>query len=343
MAVHTESEALIIGAGPTGLFQAFQLGLLGIDCQIVESSSRPGGQCEALYPDKPIYDIPATAYTTAADFIQQLLLQIKPFDTAIHYQQTVQHLAAGSGKFVANTQDGSSYTAKRVVVATGAGAFTPVKLRVEGIQAFEDSQVHYSDIDKANLSDKNVVVVGDNESAITTALTASGIARGVVFIHRKRRFDATEQTTKNLEDAIAAGTIASIKGKITNFTADVKLQTIAVRVNSETTTEVASDQVLVRLGDSPKQSELSDWGIDTSARHIPVDAARFETTSPGIYAVGDINVYPAKRKLILCGFHEATLAAYDIAASLRPDKPLHLQYTTTSTELLQRLGVKATT
>ena len=303
---------------------------------------RPGGQCEELYPDKPIYDIPGTAYTTASDFIQQLIQQIKPFNTPMHYQRTVQQLSEDNGNLIATTQDGSTYTAKRIIVATGAGAFTPVRLRVEGIHEFEGSQVHYSKENLPGFSNKNVVVIGDNESAITTALAASKSAASVVFIHRKRRLDATDETINTLEKSVAAGTLVSMKGKITDFTADKKLKSISVRVNAETTNKVVADQVLVRLGNSPKQSELGDWGIETAARHVTVDTARFATTAPGIYAVGDINTYPAKRKLILCGFHEATLAAYDIAAGLRPDKPLHLQYTTTSTELLQRLGVKTT-
>lgn len=334
-----ETEVLIIGAGPIGLFQAFQLGLLGIRCQIVESLDRPGGQCEELYADKPIYDIPGTAFTTASDFIQQLIQQIKPFEIPIQYGQTVQHLNQSESNFVASMEQGNTVTAKRVVLATGAGAFTPVKLRVTGIHDFEGRQVHYTEVDNASLTDKNVVVIGDDELAINTALGVCETADSVVFVHRKRRLEASDESIKTLQDAVAAGKLRMLKGKVVGFTADNKLQSISLRESAEVTTEIKVDQLLVRMGNSPKQSELNDWGIETAARQVPVNPAEFETAVSGIYAVGDINMYPAKRKLILCGFHEATLAAYAIAADLRPDKPLHLQYTTTSTELQQRLGV----
>jgi len=336
---HQETEALIIGAGPIGLFQAFQLGLLGIRCRIVESLDRPGGQCEELYADKPIYDIPGTAYTTASDFILQLTQQIKPFDTPIQYQQTVEQLSNTDGHFVATMGDDSTVTAQRVILATGAGAFTPVRLRIEGIHDFEDHQVHYKEVDTENLTGANVVVIGDDGLAIDTALKALQAAKSVVFIHRKRRLEASDEAIQNLQDAVTANKLHMLKGKLTDYTADNRLLSLSIRESSELTTEVSVDQLLVRMGNSPKQSELNNWGIETAARHVPVNTAQFETALSGIYAVGDINVYPAKRKLILCGFHEATLAAYAIAADLRPDKPLHLQYTTTSTELQQRLGV----
>ena len=339
MPLNEDTEALIIGAGPVGLFQAFELGLLGIQCQIIEALDRSGGQCEALYPDKPIYDIPGIAVTTASQFIQQLRLQIKPFNVPIHYRQQVLELNGNTQGFVAATADGSTLKAKQVILATGAGAFTPVRLRLDDIHKYEDKQIHYRDIEPSLIADKNIAVIGDNQSAVDCAIEANRTARSVALVHRKRRLEASKESLSQLDNAVTAGTIRQLKGKIISFTADDQLRKVSVRENSESTVDLDIDHILVRLGNSPKQSDLEAWGITTSARHVPVDAAHYQTQTEGIYAVGDINTYPAKRKLILCGFHEATLAAYDIAATLRPDKPLHLQYTTTSTELQQRLGV----
>lgn len=320
------------------MFQAFELGLLGVQCCIVEALDKPGGQCTELYPDKPIYDIPGTAYTTAADFISQLQKQIAPFDTAIHYQQTVTQLKKNNDRFVATTHTGSTYTASYVFLATGAGAFTPVKLRTDGINQFEGSQVYYTAIDRSQLKGKSVVVIGDAQAAVDGAIDASGVASEVVFLHRKRRLDATENSLAKLSTLTGNGTVQQIKGKITGFNGDPTLEQISIQHSADKTTTHAADILLVRQGNSPKQSDVDSWGITTKAKHISVNTEHYETSTPDVYAVGDINSYPAKRKLILCGFHEATLAAFSATAKLRPEKPLHLQYTTTSTELLQRLG-----
>jgi len=332
------TDALIIGAGPIGLFQAFELGLLGVQCCIVEALDRPGGQCTELYPDKPIYDIPGTAYTTAADFISQLQKQIAPFHTPIYYQQTVMSIEKNNDRFVATTHTGSTLTTSHVFLATGAGAFTPVKLRTDGINQFEGSQVHYTTIDTSQLEGKSVLVIGDAQPAVDSVIEASTVAADVIFLHRKRRLDATEESLAKLSTLVADGNVQQIKGKITGFKGDSSLEQISIQHSADKTTTHNADILLVRQGNSPKQSDVESWGIATEARHIPVNTEHFETSTPDVYAVGDINSYPAKRKLILCGFHEATLAAFSATAKLRPEKPLHLQYTTTSTELLQRLG-----
>ena len=340
--MNIKTEALVIGAGPVGLFQAFELGLLGIECCIVEALEQPGGQCTELYADKPIYDIPGTAYTTAADLTAQLVRQIAPFNIAIHYHQTVESLQQTKQHFVATTATGSTFTAKQVFLATGAGAFTPVKLRTEGISHYEDTQVHYAALADTQLTGKSIAVIGDAQAAVDCAIQASRHAASVLFLHRKRRLDANEQSLAQLAELTDNGTIQQIKGKITDFTASNKLENIIVQQSPDLCTTHPIDLLLVRQGNSPKQSNLESWGVNTEARHIPVDTANYESNTQGIYAVGDINSYPAKRKLILCGFHEATLAAYAAAARLRPEKPIHLQYTTTSTELKQRLGVTTT-
>ncbi len=340
--MNIKTEALIIGAGPVGLFQAFELGLLGIECCIVEALDHPGGQCTELYADKPIYDIPGISYTTAADLIDQLLEQIKPFNVNIHYRETIEQLEETDQGFIATTATTSTFNARQVFLATGAGAFTPVKLRTEGINRFEGTQVYYSELADARLNEKSVVVIGDAQAAVDCAIHSSKHASNVIFLHRKRRLVASDQSLTELATLKDSKNIQQIKGKITDFDGTDTLKEITIQQSKELTTKHPTDLLLVRQGNSPKQSDLSSWNITTHARQVPVDAANFETNKNGVYAVGDINSYPAKRKLILCGFHEATLAAFAAAAKLRPGKPIHLQYTTTSTELRQRLGVATT-
>ncbi len=337
--MNIKTEALIIGAGPVGLFQAFELGLLGIDYCIVEALDKPGGQCTELYADKPIYDIPGTAYTTAAGLIEQLQQQIKPFNSDIHYNQTIEHLEKDEYGYSASTAGGSTFTARLVFLCTGAGAFTPVKLRTDGISKFEGSQVHYSGLSERQLKGKSVAVIGDAQSAVDSVLHASEHAASVLFLHRKRRLEASEQSLAELATLTDRNSIQQIKGKLIDYNASSQIEHLVVQQGADNTTEHPVDLLLVRQGNSPKQSDLESWGINTTARHVAVDTANFESNTQGVYAVGDINTYPAKRKLILCGFHEATLAAFAAAATLRPEKPVHLQYTTTSTELKQRLGV----
>lgn len=339
--MNIKTEALIIGAGPVGLFQAFELGLLGIECCIVEACDTPGGQCTELYADKPIYDIPGIAYTTAADLIDQLQQQITPFNVNIHYQQTVENLQQSEQGFTATTTTGSTFKARQVFLATGAGAFTAVKLRADGINEFEGTQVHYTELADDQLKGKSVAVIGDSQAAVDCAIHSCKHTSNVIFLHRKRRLEASDHSLKELTALAERKSIHQIKGKITGYQGHGKLEEITIQQGSEISTHPI-DLLLVRQGNSPKQSDLASWGISTSARQIPVDTSKYETNTNGVYAVGDINSYPAKRKLILCGFHEATLAAFAAAATLRPEKPIHLQYTTTSTELKQRLGVATT-
>ena len=240
------------------------------------------------------------------------------------------------------TTTGSSFRTQLVFLATGAGAFTPVKLRTEGINNFEGTQVHYTEIPHTQLLDKSVVIIGDSQAAVDCVIDATKYASNIIFLHRKRRLDATENSLAKLSALAANHSIQQIKGKITGYSSDTRLEQIHIQQGPELTSTHSTDVVLVRQGNSPKQSDIDSWGLETAARQVPVDTANFETSISGIYAVGDINSYPVKRKLILCGIHEATLAAFAATAKLRPEKPVHLQYTTTSTELLQRLGVTNT-
>lgn len=344
-----DTDVLIIGAGPCGLFQVFQLGLQGISCHVIEALPHPGGQCTELYADKPIYDIPGIPHILAGELTTQLLAQIQPFSPVMHYQQTVTDVTrTPQGRFKAITDSGKVFNANNIVLAAGAGAFNAVKMRVDGIDAFEDSQLFYVSGPLAlhKSDDTSVVVTGDTPDAIDTAIdtarqtSASGVQ--VTYIHRKRRLSASPQAIESLHMHAEQKRIRLINGKITGFTTDAtnnKISHLNVLDNNKQEVNLSVDYILARLGNSPKLNNFSDWHLQTTRHNINVEAACFQSNLHGFYVVGDINFYPGKRKLILCGFHEATLAAFDIAAKRKPDKPVHTQYTTTSTELQQRLGL----
>lgn len=333
-------DALVIGAGPCGLFQIFQLGLQGIACHVIEALPHAGGQCAELYPDKPIYDIPGIPHLLANDLTTQLLQQIEPFKPTFHYGQTVIELQQNESGFSVSTDAGNTLSAKNIILAAGAGAFTAVKMRVDGIDAFENKQLFYQleNADESKLRGKQVVVSGDTLSGIEAAIHMSTIAEHTTYVHRKRRLPTDEATLNRLHGSPEK--LSVINGKITGFNTDnTKLTAITVLDANKEPRDVPADIILAKLGNSPKLHKFDSWGLNTSRNHVVVDPATSESNVDGIYVVGDINSYPGKRKLILCGFHEATLAAFNIAAQLSPDKPVHTQYTTTSTVLQQRLGV----
>lgn len=349
MTEHINADAIIIGAGPCGLFQVFQLGLQGISCCVIEALPHPGGQCTELYADKPIYDVPGIPHILAGELTNQLLQQIEPFNPTIHYGQTVETVQIkDSSGYVLTTNNGLTVAAKHIILAAGAGAFTTVRMRVEGIEQFELTQVYYQDFPdnsthKNALTGKQVLVSGDTTIAIKTAIAASEFAARTTYIHRKRRLAADETLLAELSSAVDAGKLAVINGKITEITTNNnRITHLSVIDSNKDNFDIAADVVLARLGNSPKLNNFQDWGLQTSRNHIEVDPANFQSNLPGFYVIGDINTYPGKRKLILCGFHEATLVAFDIAAQLNPGKPVHTQYTTTSTELQKRLGVTVT-
>ncbi len=336
-----QTDTLIIGAGPCGLFQAFQLGLQGIGCCIVEALDYPGGQCAELYPDKPVYDIPGIPHTNADNLTNQLLKQIQPFEITIHHSQLVHSIeSVPTGEFLVRTHQDSLFCCRNIVLATGAGAFSPVKMRLEGLEEFEKNQVCYQEIDATTVAGKAVVVNGDTLSAVRTALEVCEHAAKTVLVHRKRRFPIDQQTMAKLDQFIREKKIGLIKGKITEFHAvDTRLEKITVSLATKDALDIETDVILPRLGNSPKTSAFEQWGLALKQNHLVVDSVGFETSIKGIYAIGDANTYSGKRKLILCGFHEATMAAFAIAKSMNPDKPVHTLYTTTSTELQKRLKV----
>ncbi len=340
-----ETDAVIIGAGPVGLFQVFELGLLEIKAHIIDSLPEVGGQCIELYPDKPIYDIPAIPVCTGRELASNLLKQIEPFAPQFHLNQEVSTLEKqADGRFLIGTSQNQRFLSKTVFIAAGVGAFQPRTLNLEGIEAFVDKQVFYRVRDPEQFAGKKIVICGGGDSALDWALHFVGKAASVTLIHRRDDFKATPQSVAKMRALCAAGEMQLLIGQITGFESfNGYLTDIAVTNIDGEVHVIALDALLLFYGLSPKLGPIADWGLDIDRKQIAVDTACFQTSTPGIYAVGDINIYPGKKKLILSGFHEAALAAFAAAAYLAPEKQIQLQYTTTSPKLHKALGVSPTT
>ena len=340
-----ETDALIIGAGPVGLFQVFELGLLEIKAHIVDSLPYPGGQCIELYPDKPIYDIPAVPVCTGKELTDNLLKQIEPFGAVFHLGQevTVVH-RQDDGRFHVETSKGKRFLAKTIFVAGGVGSFQPRLLKVDGLDKYHDSQVFHSVKNPAQFANKNLVIVGGGDSALDWALNfvqeGPNKAASVILMHRRDGFKAAPASVAKMKQLCEALEMQFIVGQTTGIEeAGGKLTGIKVTGNDAVTRVVPLDALLVFFGLSPKLGPIAEWGLDLERKQIAVNTATFETNIPGVFAVGDVNTYPGKKKLILSGFHEAALAAFGAAPYVFPDKPIHLQYTTTSPKLHKVLGV----
>ena len=346
-----ETDALIIGAGPVGLFQVFELGLLEIKCHVVDSLPHPGGQCVELYPDKPIYDIPAVPVCTGQELTNQLLKQIEPFGAKFHYSEEVSTVQQQEdGRFFVATSRGTQFLTRTIFIAAGVGAFQPRTLKVDGLEKFEGSQLFYRVINPADFVGKDLVIVGGGDSALDWALNfCAGNADGnahkagsVILIHRRDEFKAAPASVAKMRALCEALEMQFIVGQVTGYEEkDGKLAGAKVTGTDGITRVVPLDLMLVFFGLSPKLGPIADWGLDIERKQLKVDTEKFSTNVPGIFAVGDINTYPGKKKLILSGFHECALAAFGAAPFVFPDKKIHLQYTTTSPKLHKVLGVES--
>ncbi|HVP34039.1 MAG TPA: NAD(P)/FAD-dependent oxidoreductase [Steroidobacteraceae bacterium] len=336
------TEAVIIGAGPCGLFQVFELGLLGIKAHVVDSLKEPGGQCTELYPDKPIYDIPALPVCGAQELVDRLLEQIKPFKAPLHLGHEVTTFArAASGRFYIATAGGARFDAGAVVIAAGLGSFQPRRIGIEGAEAFEGSAIQYRVRNAAELAGKRLVVFGGGDSALDWTLELASKARSLDLVHRRAEFRAAPASVARMRELVAAGRIRLYEALPHSLVSEGgALRGVNVRAADGSLTALAADQLLVFFGLHPKLGPIADWGLALEKKALRVDPEKFQTSVPGVFAVGDINTYPGKKKLILCGFHEAALAAFAIQHHLYPQKKQFLQYTTTSPVMHQRLGVQ---
>ena len=340
-----ETDAVIIGAGPVGLFQVFELGLLEIKAHIIDSLPEVGGQCIELYPDKPIYDIPAIPVCTGRELVGNLLKQIEPFAPQFHLNQEVSSVEKqADGRFLIRTSQDEQFLSKAIFIAAGVGAFQPRTLNLEGIEALVDKDIFYRVKNPEQFTDKRIVICGGGDSALDWALHFVGKAASITLIHRRDDFKAAPQSVAKMRALCGAHEMRLEIGQITSLKSSKgKLTEIAVTgIDGEVHT-IALDALLLFYGLSPKLGPIADWGLEIDRKQITVDTANFQTSIPGIYAVGDINIYPGKKKLILSGFHEAALAAFAAAAYIAPEKQIQLQYTTTSPKLHKVLGVNPST
>ena len=337
------TDALIIGAGPVGLFQIFQFGLLDIKCHVIDALPYPGGQCIELYPDKPIYDIPGTPRTTGRELTASLLKQAEPFNATLHLGQTVTAVEKSiDSTFAVETSHGTQFKTKVIVIAAGVGAFQPKKLAVDGLAQFENSQLFYHASDAANTVGKHVVVVGGGDAALQCSIDLAnhGGVKRVTLLHRRDVYHAAPSVVAQAKALQHVGKLIATVGQVTGFeSADGKLTAVSITGVGGTASSFAVDTLLVYLGLSPKLGPLADWGLDMQRKQIAVDTEKFATSVPGVFAVGDINTYPGKKKLILSGFHECALAAFGAANIVFPGKNPQLEYTTSSTRLHRLLGV----
>ena len=338
MTIHT--DVVIVGAGPCGLFQVFELGLLGIKAHIVDAMIAPGGQCAELYPDKPIYDIPAIPVCDAQELVDRLLEQIQPFEPGMHFDSQVTEVAARGNRFHIATSQGERFDAGAVVIAGGVGSFQPMPLRVPGIESFVDRQVFYRVKVPTAHHGRDLLVLGGGDSAFDWTVELAPKAKSLTLVHRSDKFRAAPATVARMRELEARGEVRFLVGNCVGFDAENdNLRRLHIRHTDESVTKLDIDHALVFFGLSPKLGPITDWGLNRNKNQIVTDTERFETNVPGIYAIGDIATYPGKKKLILSGFHEAALAAFAIKARLNPEEKVHLQYTTTSPIMHKRLGV----
>ncbi|EHP42257.1 thioredoxin reductase [Cupriavidus basilensis OR16] len=336
-----EIDALIVGAGPVGLFQVFELGLLEIKAHVIDSLKVVGGQCVELYPDKPIYDIPAVPICTGQDLTDNLLKQIEPFEPTFHLGQEVAVVERREdGRFFVETSLGTRFITKTIFIAAGVGSFQPRTVKVDGIDKFDGKQLFYRVKDPSRFHGRNLVVVGGGDSALDWTLDLVGKAESVVMLHRRDGFRAAPASVAKMKDLCEQMEMQFVVGQISGYEEkDGLLTEIKVTGADGVTRRLPLDDLLVFFGLSPKLGPIAEWGLDLERKQIKVDTEKFETNIPGIFAVGDINTYPGKKKLILSGFHEAALAAFGAAPYIFPEKKIHMQYTTTSPKLHKILGV----
>ena len=336
------TDVVIIGAGPAGLFQVFELGLLDIHAHVVDSLPKIGGQCAELYPEKPIYDIPAYQVIGAQELIDRLAEQIAPFATQFHLGQAVTTLQRNdNGRFTLTTSTGTEFDTATIIIAAGLGAFQPRKLRAPGAADFNDRNIHYRITQAEKLTGKDIIILGGGDSALDWTLALHDKVNSLTLIHRRVEYRAQPDSVKKMKVIAEKGLIREFHGMVREVLSDNgNYRGLCVAAADSNTLEIKSDDVYVFWGLSPNLGPIAEWGLDIEKRQIRVDTEQFQTKETGIFAVGDINTYPGKKKLILSGFHEAALAAFGVQKHLDPGKRVFLQYTTTSSIIHKRLGVE---
>jgi thioredoxin reductase (NADPH) len=335
------TDVVIVGAGPVGLFAVFELGLVDVKCHLVDILDRPGGQCTELYPEKPIYDIPGLTVVTGQELTDRLMDQIKPFGAEFHFNQRVESLERRNGGFRLTTDGDTVLDCKVLVIAAGGGSFTPKRPPLPGIEQYEGTSVFYSVRKMENFRDRDVLIVGGGDSALDWTLNLQPVAKSLTLLHRRAEFRAAPASVQKMFQLVEQGDVSFKLGQVTALHGEGgQLRAVTVKGADGATFELPCEVMLPFFGLTMKLGPVADWGLNLEENLIPVDTAKFETSETGIFAVGDINTYPGKLKLILSGFHEAALMAQAAHHLIYPDKKLIFQYTTSSTSLQKKLGVK---
>jgi thioredoxin reductase (NADPH) len=336
-----KTDVVIVGAGPVGLFAVFELGLVDVKAHVIDILDRPGGQCAELYPEKPIYDVPGLTVVTGQELTDRLMDQIKPFGAEFHFGQRVDSLERLDGGFRLTTDIGTTFECKVVVIAAGGGSFTPKRPPLPGIEAYEGKSVFYSVRKMDSFKDRDVLIVGGGDSALDWTLNLQPVAKSLTLLHRRSEFRAAPASVQKMLELVDSGDVSFKLGQVTALHGDDgKLTGVTVKGADGETFEQNADVMLPFFGLTMKLGPVADWGLNLEENLIPVDTEKFETSEKGIFAIGDINTYPGKLKLILSGFHEAALMAQQAHHYVHPDKKLIFQYTTSSSSLQKKLGVK---
>jgi len=337
-----QTDALIIGAGPVGLFQVFELGLLGLRAEVVDSLPQPGGQCAELYPEKPIYDIPAWPRIGARQLIDQLLEQIKPFAAGMHLGQQVERFVVGDdGRFRVSTSAGTEFDAGAVVIAAGLGSFLPRRLKARHLDQVTGDQIHYKVTDRERFRDRRLLILGGGDSALDWTMNLADIAASIDLIHRRKDYRGAPASVARVKALAESDKVRLHQGLIMDVHSTNGVLTGLEIIDLDKRHHlVEGDEVLVFWGLAPDLGPIANWRLDLEKKQIRVNTETYETNQPGVFAVGDVNTYPGKKKLILSGFHEAALAAFGVQKHLHPEQRQFVQYTTTSPIMHQRLGVE---
>ena len=335
-----KKDVLIIGAGPTGIFCAHQLGIIGLSCEIVDNLDKAGGQCIELYPDKPIYDIPAVPECTGEELTTNLLQQIKPFNVKFHLNERVEELKKVETRWHVKTSGKQEFDVASIVIAGGVGSFEPRKFPLKECEKFEGSSIFYSIKDKTVFKDKTISIFGGGDSALDWAIELSNTSK-VNLIHRRDGFSGAESSVQKVKELNDQGKInLYTKYQIDSVSGDSNIQSVKIKHDDGETKEFKTDYVLGFFGLIMQLGPILDWGLNINKKAIEVNTENFETNIDGIFAIGDICTYPGKLKLILSGFHEGALAARGCFKYAKPDEKLRFEFTTTSKAAQERLGVK---
>lgn len=335
------TDAIIIGAGPVGLFAVFELGLLDIKCHLVDILDRPGGQCAELYPEKPIYDIPAWPVITGNDLTQRLLEQIEPFKPTFHFSRMAERLERlEDGKWKLTTDDGLVLIAPVVVIAAGGGSFMPKKPSIDGLEPFEGKSVFYAVRKMEQFRGRHLVIAGGGDSALDWTINLQPLAASLTLVHRRDEFRAAPDSVNKMRQLVEDGKMKLVIAELAGVEgADGILSAVRLKAKEQGEFSFPADTLLAFYGLTMKLGPIANFGLNLHENLIPVDTEKFATSAPGIFAIGDINYYPGKLKLILSGFHEAALMAQAAFRLVYPDKKLRFQYTTASSDLHKKLGV----